>query len=657
MSTITVGIPTTASSAAGVGVGASSGGYKTFICFSNPCNGNGLLSTLAAHIHNDTGSPVSARFITYACTDLGGGNYQITQRARTGAYSIAKGTDGLTAIYSQSLEVHKTDVIGLQIYFPIGSYDFEDVFTVYGGDGYTPRYYTIVTGTFTSKTVNAGVSDPFIIYGSGDSYSGEGGSGGGGIGGNPKSACHDVTETVTEDESSTGLWGVVTPRDFGLSGGKDAAYVDLTFPWDTAGDYTESEIFVDGVNKGYDNPTNPMEHYTLQMDVFRYNGISPLTMTNVKELSTSEDTDTWGLIEFNGYLYAGLGKWQYASDKGELFRSSNGTSWTSVWSSSTLSIACLCVHDSYLYMSLSGGAMKRSSDGITWTDITSPGIYVNDMVSFGSYLYVGCYYGGHVVRRSTDGSTWTTVVTFAHSNGTTNRSFAKSSTRIYISQGSGYIYNTTDGTTWTEVDGSRAVNRIHYFGSYLWGNVGGTLYRSSDNGATWSSSIATGEADIWGMCNDGTNMCFGTGDHGKIYILSGSTWYLAYSFGSYRIDKVAVFNSILYVGLGYHSIVYKADRGIETVATGRVYDFHECWWIEATNGDVYVAPATGNNSNLGFSWDEAYATLQKGLDEVGNGGVVHVKCHTTVHTVSNISDSKIIKPYTEGSYNKIYITK
>lgn len=49
--------------------------------------------------------------------------------------------------------------------------------------------------------------------------------------------------------------------------------------------------------------------------------------------------------------------------------------------------------------------------------------------------------------------------------------------------------------------------------------------------------------------------------------------------------------------------------------------------------------------------------LQKGLDVVGKGGVVHVKCHTTVHRVSDISDSKIIKPYTEGSYNKIYITK
>lgn len=523
MSTITVGIPTTASSAAGVGVGASSGGYKTFICFSNPCNGNGLLSTLAAHIHNDTGSPVSARFITYACTDLGGGNYQITQRARTGAYSIAKGTDGLTARYSQSLEVHKTDVIGLQIYFPTGSYDFEDVFTVYGGDEYTPRYYTIVTGTFTSKTVNAGVSDPFIIYGSGDSYSGEEGSGGGGIGGNPKSACHDVTESVEQNGISTGLWGVVRPRDFGVSGGESAAYVDLTFPWDTAGTYHSDEVFIDGVTKSYTRASNPMERYTLKMDVLRYTGDRPdITISN----GGFETNDTW----------TGSGSGEYSSE----------------------------------YVALGGSRSRVLALGDT-TDST---------VGFSSGDYAAV---SQTISAMQDGT-------------------------VYFYWRWGYSnISVTSGTSVVEV---------LLDGVVVWDEV------INDYGAanTWyAASIAVSE-----------------GDHTLTF--------------RHRATSTKV-PGILFVWID------SVESSTSNVPTGRVYNFHECWWMESSNGDVYVAPATGNNSNLGFSWDEAYATLQKGLDEVGNGGVVHIKCHTTVHKVSNISNSKIIKPYTEGSYNKIYITK
>lgn len=526
MSTITVGIPTTASSAAGVGVGASSGGYKTFICFSNPCNGNGLLSTLAAHIHNDTGSPVSARFITYACTDLGGGNYQITQRARTGAYSIAKGTDGLTAIYSQSLEVHKTDVIGLQIYFPTGSYDFEDVFTVYGGDGYTPRYYTIVTGTFTSKTVNAGVSDPFIIYGSGDSYSGEEGGGGGGIGGDPKSACHDVTESVEQNGISTGLWGVVRPRDFGVSGGESAAYVDLTFPWDTAGTYHSDEVFIDGVTKSYTRANNPLERYTLKMDVLRYTGDRPdITISN----GEFETNDTW----------TGSGSGEYSS--------------------------------AYVGGVAHSGSRSR---------VLALGDTTDSTVGFSSGDYAAV---SQTISAMQDGT-------------------------VYFYWRWGYSnISVTSGTSVVEV---------LLDGVVVWDEV------INDYGAanTWyAASIAVSE-----------------GDHTLTF--------------RHRATSTKV-PGILFVWID------SVESSTSNVPTGRVYNFHECWWMESSNGDVYVAPATGNNSNLGFSWDEAYATLQKGLDVVGKGGVVHVKCHTTVHQVSNISDSKIIKPYTEGSYNKIYITK
>jgi hypothetical protein len=103
---------------------------------------------------------------------------------------------------------------------------------------------------------------------------------GGGIGGTPKQSCHTDSGTYEVGETTTDTWGKLQPQDFGTSGGEDAVYVDIVYPWDEDGEWQTDEVLVDGVTEVFDNPDDPTEQVSYNVNLFIG---SPSTMYDIYE--------------------------------------------------------------------------------------------------------------------------------------------------------------------------------------------------------------------------------------------------------------------------------------------------------------------------------------------------------------------------------------
>ena len=103
---------------------------------------------------------------------------------------------------------------------------------------------------------------------------------GGGIGGTPKQSCHTDSGIYEVGETTVDTWGKLQPQDFGTSGGEDAVYVDMVYPWDEDGEWQTDEVLVDGVTKVFDNPDDPIEHVSYNVNLFIG---SPSTMYDIYE--------------------------------------------------------------------------------------------------------------------------------------------------------------------------------------------------------------------------------------------------------------------------------------------------------------------------------------------------------------------------------------
>lgn len=55
-----------------------------------------------------------------------------------------------------------------------------------------------------------------------------------------------------------------------------------------------------------------------------------------------------------------------------------------------------------------------------------------------------------------------------------------------------------------------------------------------------------------------------------------------------------------------------------------MYNIYECWWEEHPTGDRFVDGINGDDSNFGYEWDSAFATIEKGVNDVESGGTVHI---------------------------------
>jgi photosystem II stability/assembly factor-like uncharacterized protein len=103
--------------------------------------------------------------------------------------------------------------------------------------------------------------------------------------------------------------------------------------------------------------------------------------------------------------------------------------------------------------------------------------------------------GEHIYRSNDSGQTWALKYTGGTTAGWAIECFADCGSGVVLAGATSGVYQSLDfGETWALVAGGIACDSIAFLGSSvaIFGDSGGNVYRSTDNGATWGAAIATG---------------------------------------------------------------------------------------------------------------------------------------------------------------------
>lgn len=218
-------------------------------------------------------------------------------------------------------------------------------------------------------------------------------------------------------------------------------------------------------------------------------------------------TQTSG-VDPGGYLSAGTlspqGSLTMGGINGTLLRTMNaGGTWTPEQTGVEASFqAIAAVAPNTLYAAASSGALARTTDGNSWTKLTSPttNVLIGVWGSSATDVYVVGTAG--TVLHSSDGTTFTkytnpstggipATTTLTDVAGlAANNVFVAGSTGLYRSTDSGATWN---AVTITGVTAGTGVSAVFAMGGDLWvGAAAGQVFHSSDGGTTWTAQPIPG---------------------------------------------------------------------------------------------------------------------------------------------------------------------
>jgi hypothetical protein len=159
--------------------------------------------------------------------------------------------------------------------------------------------------------------------------------------------------------------------------------------------------------------------------IWRSSSGNSLSWTNVVTagLGTNSGHQISGFANFNGALFAAIDEWPDPVDGLQVWRTANGTSWTSVVAggfgdANNFSTSGFAVFNGYLYLGgsnqVSGAKIWRTNNGTTWQVMVDDAFgdennyKVDSLYTFNNAIYAVTvnYETGVEVWRSTNGSTW-----------------------------------------------------------------------------------------------------------------------------------------------------------------------------------------------------------------------------------------------------------
>jgi streptogramin lyase len=243
------------------------------------------------------------------------------------------------------------------------------------------------------------------------------------------------------------------------------------------------------------------------------------------------------MIEFDGNLYAGTG-WTDISAHPEIWRSSNGTDWTKVYTGTIgyeWNINAFGLYNSQIYTAIStegGVAIYRCStgDADSWSPVITGGNgdinndLIHDFALFNNRFYAvgeNISNGAFVWKASVDGTTWTQVNTpgFDGTVQSKAESIAEFNGDLYVGTKcsaptctSGYseLWKTSNGDDWSlvvtpfENTNYADITSLFVFKDSLFAAVSGsgnTIWKTLD-GTSWQQVNLNGWGDgnsIWSM--------------------------------------------------------------------------------------------------------------------------------------------------------------
>ena len=367
------------------------------------------------------------------------------------------------------------------------------------------------------------------------------------------------------------------------------------------------------------------------------NGVFKSTDNGYTWVLTSNSMGTiYGLTMIGPNLFAASYSAVYMSTNG-------GLNWTTQMSGFSGNIYCLTSLGANLFLGTNNNGIFKSSDfGVTWFPFNS-GIYslsIYAIVTSGNNLFAGTYNNGGVFFSTNAGTNWSPVnnnlpnlgindlyvdgnnlyaaTYYADIHRTTNNgdnwnillpvtpatSFsAVTVINNYIFAGNGmYIYRSSDnGATWSTVYNGSCYSLSNNNG-ILFAGMNNSIVRSTDLGTTWFPTYTPG---VYSFAFSGNNIYAGTGGNGQILLSSdnGVTWniLLSGSFGTVR--AMAIYNNVIFAGTSSSGVLKSTDMGITwavcNVGLGSTSISHMIMYYQnvfVTSDNIYVS------TNYGSSW-------------------------------------------------------
>jgi hypothetical protein len=236
----------------------------------------------------------------------------------------------------------------------------------------------------------------------------------------------------------------------------------------------------------------------------------------------------WGTSATNAYV---IGQTVVSELFGSELVRWNGSAWDTLKSFTPDLMFGIGGFGSTLVATGSAGIVYYSPDaGAHWTRVVinaSQPLLESAWASSPTDLYAAGSAG--IVYRSSNGTTWTPVSTPTSSF--LYRIWGTSASDIFATGTNGAVLHSTNGTIWTQGTIPAGSSTTTFFGvagvpggPFFAVGAGGAILRSSDDGASWSS-VASGTANnLNGVSCGSATDCIAVGDLGTAVVWNGSAW-------------------------------------------------------------------------------------------------------------------------------------
>lgn len=225
----------------------------------------------------------------------------------------------------------------------------------------------------------------------------------------------------------------------------------------------------------------------------------------------------------------------------------------------------LFVLQGYTPSPASSNIVYTSTDGTTWTNVSTTTTGQRQDIIYGNSLFVSCTSNNQILT-STDGTTWTIKTSPIANASLVLYSIAYGNGTYVIVGSSNTIYSSTDANTWTS-RGTSNLNVVYYSIDYGNGvfvatgrdvvsNVNVLLIRTSTNGITWTNTMPT-FANTYGP---GNAITYGNG----VFVIS-SNQYLTSTNGTTWTTNPDIYRTALSGNLTYGNGVFLAVGGTGTI--------------------------------------------------------------------------------------------